>query len=293
MRELNRLGPWVQMLRPTHWMKSGFCLAALFFGGRFQDLDSWFRILPLLISISLLSSAGYVLNDVLNVAEDGQHPRKKRRPIASGAIAISQALWTAGLLVVIGMAFLWFSYGVGPVLFLCGGYLILTSLYSLVFRSLAVLDVMVLSAGFVVRVLSGAYALELPPTLWLVGCTYSLALLLGFGKRRGEFVLFQKRGEKVGESRGSLRGYSFWLLNALLAASAFFCVAAYFAFAIARGDFWLVGSCFPVAVGVSDYLRMAYRSEVVEAPEALFLKSPFLLASVVFWLLFVFLAQLS
>lgn len=293
MEQEFQLKAWVQMLRPNHWVKSGFCLAALFFGGRFLSVESWLLLAPLLVAISLLSSAGYIVNDCLNREEDRHHPRKRMRPIASGGIGVKVALFSAGGLITVSVFILKNAYGVGEVFFLATGYLILTCLYSVLFRSIPVLDVMTLSVGFVVRVLSGAYAIGLPPTWWLVGCTYSLALLLGFGKRRGELVLFRKRGENVGGTRKALKGYSFFLLDCLLAGCAFLCLATYIAFVVVRGQFWLGLSIVPVSLGVSDYIRMAWRSEVVETPEALFLRSPILLASVGSWLACVLLSQLS
>ncbi|MDQ8188868.1 UbiA family prenyltransferase [Roseibacillus persicicus] len=288
-----QLRAWVQMLRPNHWVKSGFCLAALFFGGRFLSVESWLLLLPLLVSISLLSSAGYIVNDCLNLEEDRHHPRKRRRPIASGEVGVKSALLSAGILTSFSLFLLCYAYGVKEVFFLSTGYLILTCLYSVLFRSIPVLDVMTLSIGFVVRVISGAYAVGLPPTWWLVGCTYSLALLLGFGKRRGELVLFRKRGENVGGTRKALKGYSFLLLDSLLAASALACVGTYVAFVVVRGNFFLGLSIVPVLSGVSDYIRMAWRSEVVETPETLFLRSPVLLSSVGGWLACVLFSQLG
>ncbi|MGE9268489.1 MAG: UbiA prenyltransferase family protein [Verrucomicrobiales bacterium] len=271
-------------------MKSGFCLAALFFSGRVGDSGAWLAVWPLLLAVSLLASAGYLWNDLVNVAEDRHHPRKKKRPLASGRMrkreALALALGVAGL----AFALLWWAYGGGRVFWLGAAYLALTVNYTLWLRSLPLLDVLTLSGGFVIRVLAGAYAIGVAPTWWLVLCTYALALLLGFGKRRGELVLLKKDHEKVGSTRSVLQAYNLMLLDSALGLSAVLCVGAYLSYVVGKGGFLLAASVIPVILGVSDYMRVAWRSDEVERPEHLLLKSPVLLGSVAAWLILVILA---
>ncbi|MFC0019838.1 UbiA prenyltransferase family protein [Roseibacillus persicicus] len=283
---------WVEVLRPQHWIKSGFCLAALFFGGLAGSWESWEQILPLLVSFSVLASAGYLLNDVWNREEDRHHPRKKMRPVASGQLPVGQILLVSFALAIGGLALLGFAYGfVGESalpLWHGVGYLMLTIGYSLVFREMPLLDVLVLGIGFVIRVSAGAFALGLSPTGWLLGCTYAIALVLGFGKRLGEWRLLERLQEVPGETRSALRGYTDALLRVLVGGSSFAAGGTYYAYCLSHSEReFLVLTVIPVVVGLMAYLRMAWRSAVVETPERLLFKSPVLLGSVVVWLIMI------
>lgn len=278
-----------EALRPVHWVKSGFCGAALFFSGRAFDLSAWVLLWPLLVGISLLASAGYIWNDLLNVAEDRKHPRKKTRPLASGRMGRKEAVVLALSVASVALFLLWLAYGFSWVFFLSAAYLALTFNYSLWLRELPLLDILALSSGFVLRVVAGAYAIGVAPTLWLAGCTYALALLLGFGKRKGELTLLKKGVVDVGTTRRALRGYTMMILDSALGLSAALCVLSYAGYVVDKNNIWVALSVVPVVLGVFDYMRMAWRSDEVESPERLLLHSPVLQASVAVWLLLVIL----
>ena len=268
-----------------HWIKSGFCLAALFFHGDFLNLDAWLDLLPVMVSFSLAASVGYLFNDLINADEDARHPRKRNRPVTSGRIS-RRAAWTAMVfLSVLSLGIVICSYGWGSVLLVLAGYFAISGLYSLVFRQVPFVDVLVLGLGFVVRVAVGAYALDLTPTTWLLVCTYTLALLLGFGKRKGEWRCMETHHQVVGETRRALRGYTKDLLDVLTGFCAVLAGTAYLMYCMQRPDrmpFMLTGV--PVVMGLMSYLRLAWRSETVEAPERLLMRSPVLMASLVGWL---------
>ena len=273
-----------------HWIKSGFCLAALFFHGNAYDHHAWLAVLPLLIGFSVLASAGYLLNDLLNLKEDQRHPRKRRRPLASGRLSPRVAWQTVAVLLAFAMTLLMGFYGWGKVVWIAGGYFILQILYSTFLRSLPLIDVLVLAVGFVARVGAGSYALQVydstvHPTVWLLSCTYFVALLLGFGKRKGEWLLIQQTKSQMGVTRKALRGYTSELLDVLTGCSAVLAGGTYIAYCWERPDripFVLTG--IPVMAGIMSYLRLAWRSTLVETPEWLFLHSPALVISVAAWL---------
>lgn len=176
----------------------------------------------------------------------------------------------------------------GGVFWLSCGYLVLTISYSAIFRSIPVVDVLTLGLGFVLRVAVGALALNLAPTGWLLGCTYAVSLMLGFGKRLGELRLLTKRGLKVGDSRSVLLGYSEALLCRLIGGCSLSAAGLYLAYCLTRPErFLFLLSLMPVMVGLTSYLRIAFRSEQAEMPEKLFLKNPLLAGSVIFWVLLI------
>ena len=282
----------VEALRPLHWVKSGFCLAALFLGGYFFEQQAWIDVLPMLVAMSLLSSSGYLFNDICNRDEDAQHPRKKRRAVASGRLSIVTAkLWATGVLFA-GIGILLLGYGFSITTWVGLSYLLVSFSYNLVLRGIPLVDVLVLSLGFVVRVAAGSLAIGLDPSIWLLICTYTVSLLLGFGKRRGEFFLIETGGKEIGGTRSSLRGYNMMLLDALLALTAVMAVVAYVFYVMTNDSLWSRMSIAPVVVGVSEYMRWAWRSEWVEVPEKLLGRSPVLLGAVVVWVLLIVVAGL-
>ncbi len=284
---------WLVALRTQHWIKSGFCLAALFFHGSVLEPAAWMAVLPIALCFCLISSAVYLANDIVNRAEDRRHPRKCRRPIASGQISVRRA-WLAIVLLAGGsLGFAWWFYGGGTVTGVLAGYYLLSWIYSYYLRGLPLLDVLVLATGFVARVAAGAYALQrfdltAHPTGWLLSCTYFLALLLGFGKRKGEWLLLEKTHREMGITRRALRGYTADLLDVLTGCSALLAGVIYLAYCLNRPDrIPFVFTTLPALTGLMSYLRLAWRSTVVETPERLLLKSPGLVISLAIWILLV------
>ena len=281
---MNKLVTWFEALRPLHWIKSGFCLAALFFSGEVRYFESWIALIPLLIGMSCLASAGYVWNDLYNIKEDRLHPRKRRRPLASGRMTKSGAIVLFIVMSSSGVGLLLFGYGLGSVFYVGLSYLALTMSYTLCLRSIPILDVLTLSLGFVLRVMAGAYALELAPTLWLMSCTYTLSVLLGLGKRKGEFIRMEKGKIDVGITRKSLCGYNGIMLDSCLLVSGFACVLCYVSYALSRDNLWISVSVVFVVTGVLEYFRMTSRSSEVESPERLLIHSRLLMLTVIGWL---------
>lgn len=247
-------------------------------------------MLPTVVGFSLISSAGYIFNDVRNAEEDRHHPRKRKRPVAAGAISEREAYLGFVLFALAGLGILAASYpatvGLNRVLVAGLLYFGVTLSYSSYFRKVAYLDVLVLGLGFVLRVAAGAFAIDLDPTWWLLGLTYALALLLGFGKRLGETQLAEKKQMTLGETRSSLIRYPAATLRNLVTLSGFGVMASYLAYCLlerSENPVFLL-TLAPVVTGIFSYLRMAWRTDEVEVPERLFFSSRVLLGSVLLWL---------
>ncbi|MFQ5429810.1 MAG: decaprenyl-phosphate phosphoribosyltransferase [Phycisphaerae bacterium] len=207
----------IQLARPAQWVKNVFVFAALVFGVRFDTPEAAGRILLSLAAFGvfcLLSSAVYACNDLLDHREDARHPTKKLRPVASGALSprlagvISAGLAATGLLCASQMPRGFWLTAIT--------YLALNLFYSLWAKKQALLDVILIAIGFVLRALAGAQAIQVPVSAWLVVCTFTLCLFLGFGKRRCELAAFQNN-EKASSHRATLSEYSLELLTQLLA----------------------------------------------------------------------------
>lgn len=294
MADQAKFRDWVEAVRPLHWIKSGFCLAALFFSGEAARVESWAAVLPLLAAFSGIASAGYLINDLINRKEDSAHPRKRQRPIASGRLPLYGVLLMAVVLLFCALGLMvsihGFSGMTGRATLLCIWYFFLTTSYSVIFRRIPFADVLVLGAGFVLRVAAGAYALGLEPTVWLLGCTYSVALLLGFGKRLGEWRVITLQNQEMGATRHALRKYSENTLRFIVGVLCFLAAMLYLFYTLMHSQrAELLITNVPVMLGLAEYFRLAWRSKSVEAPERLIWSSRVLAASLVSWVFLVIL----
>lgn len=196
-------------MRPRQWTKNVFIFAALVFDKQLFIVDSFLRTLAGFALFCLISSCVYIFNDLADVEADRQHPEKKKRPIASGKLPVNAA-WTAGILFVIvtlGLAY-WLAPAFAVVVAV---YFILNLAYSLSLKHIAILDVLIISAGFVLRVGAGVTLIAVERfSPWLYIVMFLLSLFLGFGKRRAELALL---AHGAGSHRKVLDGYTLPLLD--------------------------------------------------------------------------------
>ena len=279
------LGGLLRSLRPAQWLKNGFVLAPIVFSGRVGDADAWLRSLLAVAAFCAASSATYLLNDVLDREADRQHPSKRNRPIASGELGVAAALTVAVLLAVLAVAAAFILGGWFP--HVLGGYLVLTVLYSSLLKELVFIDVLVVAAGFVLRVVGGAVSINVPVSRWLLLCAYLLALYLALGKRRAELTLL---GEGAGTHRVVLGHYTLPLVDQAISVVLGATVLAYTLYTVAPETVAKVGSeglmtTVPVVLyGLLRYLYLLHRHELGGSPTRVLLIDRPLLACVVVWL---------
>jgi len=264
--------PLLVALRPTHWTKNAWLAAPLVFSGRFVHAPSLLASAGAIVAFCALSSGVYLFNDVHDAALDRSHPHKRRRPVASGALTTGSALLAGTLLLVAGLALAaWVDSTRGPAIealafglsLLSWGaaYLLINVAYTLLLKSVAVLDVLAIAAGFVVRLLAGSAALGLSPSHWLLVCGFALALLLALGKRRLELAL-PDAGES---SRPALARYSLAGLDRLLLLAAVSCLITYVLYTLSPltvsklGSRALLASLPPVALALARFLTVIKR----------------------------------
>lgn len=228
------LPPLIATLRPHQWVKNVFVGAALLFtlgelgGDPFSHTQEILRVALAVAAFCLASSSIYIINDVMDAEMDRKHPEKCKRPIASGALPVSRALVLS--LVCIGTS-AWLAQKAGTsegsVLFVVLGYALLNLLYSLRLKHIVLVDVFCIAAGFLLRVVAGAFAVGSPISEWLVICTFFLALFLALCKRHAELELL---GDESSSHRPNLREYSILFLDqttAILAACSVLAYAMY------------------------------------------------------------------
>lgn len=268
---------WLRLLRLRQWTKNGVVFAAFFFalGDARQDV-SWrlaAKAAAAALAFGLVSSAVYILNDWRDREVDALHPVKRLRPLASGAIRPVAALAVAGLLAVAGVAAGWRICPEPPfaLAWILGGYLAMQAIYTWELKRVAVVDVMIIALGFVMRALAGAVAVRVDISPWLLLCAFWLSLFLALCKRRHE----KSRLGPV--ARASLANYDKKVLDLMVAITAATVLGSYSIYTlwpdtVAKfGTPWL-GATIPfVAYGLFRYLELAYRHERAERPEEVLL----------------------
>ena len=192
-------------MRPRQWVKNLFVAAPLVFSKNLTDPAMAVRAAVALAAFCLLSGAVYAFNDIRDAEADRRHPRKRLRPVASGALGERAALAEAAVLATVALtacaALSW------PLLAVAAGYLVNNLAYSLVLKRIAFVDVLLIAAGFLLRVLAGGLAIGVPVSPWLLACTGLLASLLGFGKRAHELIRAEVAEVEAHHTRASLAGY--------------------------------------------------------------------------------------
>ncbi len=204
--------PYLQLLRPQQWVKNVFVFAGLVFGQRLGDPGSVILALLGFGCLCLISSSVYVVNDIHDREEDRLHPRKRLRPIAAGTVSVSAAALLAALLVVAGLGGSWFlSRGFFLVVVV---YLAMQGAYTFLLKHVVLLDVILIGVGFVLRAIAGVVLEGVTLSPWLVLCTFTLCLFMGFSKRRCELnALAGNGGAQATAHRRTLALYTPELLN--------------------------------------------------------------------------------
>jgi len=271
-------------MRPGEWTKNLFVFAGLLFGQRLTDSAAVVRSMAAFTIFCALASVVYLVNDVMDREQDRLHPRKRLRPIASGALQSSTARRMAVVLAIgaLGAAW-WMGMAFGTV---ATAYVFLLVLYSGPLKHIVIIDVLTIAIGFVLRVVAGAVAVEVPMSPWLLICTILLALFLGLSKRRHELTLLADGA--IGHRR-ILQEYSPYLLDQMIGVVTASTLMAYILYATShetaeKFGTSLLGLTIPFPLyGIFRYLYLVHHREGGGSPAELLLNDRPLLACVALW----------
>ncbi len=202
----------IKTMRIKQWVKNGLIFAALVFDRQLTNPTAFARTLAGFFLFCILSSTVYIINDIMDVEADRQHPRKKNRPIASGKLSIQAAWITAGIFLTATFICAYLLSPAFLVISVC--YFVLNLAYSIRLKHIVLIDVVILSIGFVLRVGGGVSLIQVERfSPWLYVVTFLLALYLGFGKRRAEIKLLSS---SAANHRKVLDGYSLPFLDQIM-----------------------------------------------------------------------------
>lgn len=283
---LNLIPALIKLARPHQWLKNGFVFAGLMFSQRWTDAPVVQSVLLAFAAFCCAASAVYVLNDWMDRHLDAQHPTKRQRPFASGAVSAPLGLFFAGLLIVLGFVL---ASGNLILLALLGIYLVMNLAYSLRFKTVPVVDVFIIASGFILRLLAGTVAVGIAPSHLLLLTGMFVALFLGFAKRKAE--TFQPPGSQ----RAVLMHYSPALLDTLIATTMTATLLAYSMFAITaesqlRHGQRLAYTVPLVVFGMLRYTYQVYRGRGEDVARDL-LRDPWIVVAGVCWLGFFLLSR--
>ncbi len=282
----------VRLLRPKQWTKNLLVFAALLFTGSFNDSGLLTVAVFAFVSMCAASSATYVFNDLKDVERDRAHPKKKNRPIAAGAVSKSVAIGLGIVLAGLGLSV---AYLLGTdSLIIVSTYLAIQVFYNLGLKRVPVADVYVIALGFVLRAGLGAAAIEVKLSGWLIFCTGALALMLGFGKRRHEFI---QQGEERETTRQSLVHYNRTALDALVimfATAAALCYGLYTLESKTAEQYPGIILTAPfVFYGITRYVLLVFTANEGGEPEEVLFRDPHLVFSIILFVIAAILAILG
>jgi 4-hydroxybenzoate polyprenyltransferase len=276
----------IKLARPSQWVKNGIVMAAAVFAGEIRDMAKMELALAAMLIFCLLSSAVYVLNDIVDREKDKIHPLKKDRPIASGKVSVGSAAIMVILLAVCGFGAAWWISKLFLVFAMA--FVAINLLYSTLLKNVVILDAMTLAFSFVARAYAGAVAVDVAASKWLLINTLLLALFLAFGKRRHELVLLE--GEATAHRR-SLSNYSPYLLDQLIGVTTASVVVMYMLYTFSDEVSAKLGTqnlymTIPFVVyGIFRYLYLIHRKQEGGSPtKVLYTDKPILL-TVLLWLI--------
>ena len=279
---------WVS-LRPYQWVKNALIFGGLIFSRSLSHWDALELTIVAFLSFCMASSSVYLLNDLRDLKEDRNHPVKSQRPLAAGLIAPRTAV-TAIAILLIGSGLMAMTL---PPAFsvILGIYFLINLAYSMGLKSIVILDVMMVSMGFVLRAVAGAVVIGVIASAWLVLCTLMLALLVSFGKRRHELMLLKTDAQN---HRVSLQDYSIQFLDLMMAISAGAAVVMYALYTMADETVQRFGSrglmlTVPFVVyGVFRYLFLVHQRRNGGDPARLFVTDRAMLLNGFLWVFAVF-----
>ncbi len=281
---------FLKLLRVEQWVKNLFVFVPLFFSGNITNLDLLLKSIFAFVVFSMIASSVYILNDYTDIESDRRHPEKKNRPLASGAISKSTAILVFILLMLFSVALIFFGHDYfardlsrfAAVIYF---YFAMNLTYTFKLKHVAIIDVCIISIGFVLRVLAGGYATGIYISQWAILLTFVLALVLALGKRRGELI----NAQISGKTRRALDGYNVQFADIALSISCTLAIICYLMFTLSAEVQQKFHSrvFYTVIFVVFAFLRYLQQTLVynkTESPTKIIYKDHYIQITLVLWL---------
>lgn len=283
---INNFRNVVKLMRPQQYVKNLFIFFPLFFAGQITNIELLLKSFVAFVAFSLTASSIYILNDIKDVEEDREHPKKKNRPIAAGLISEKTASFLIVILAILG-ALLLFSQSL-KALGVLMVYFILNIGYCYRLKHIPLIDITIIAIGFVLRVFLGSQVTGIHITHWIVLMTFLLALFLAIAKRRDDVLHFIDTGKKM---RKVIDGYNLQLVDGIMMIMASVVIVAYILYTTSaevslriQNDYLYLTTLF-VILGIMRYLQISFVEKNSGSPTKVLLKDIFLQLVLLAWIL--------
>jgi 4-hydroxybenzoate polyprenyltransferase len=278
------MADYILLLRPQHYLKNITLFFPLFFAMQISQTGLIIDTALAFFSFSCCASAIYILNDYRDIEADRLHPRKKMRPLASGAIPPTRAFILMGFLLFFGFGLMLFlSPQASCVL---AGYILMNIAYCFGLKKISILDVTFIAIGFVLRLFIGSIVGNIPLSMWIIVITFLLSLFLALAKRRDDVLVFLKTGKKM---RDSIDGYTLQFVDAAMMIMASIVIVSYLLYTTStevihklHSDHLYLTAVF-VVLGVMRYLQIALVEENSGSPTDVLLHDRFMQITILGW----------
>tara|TARA_B100000787_G_C16178549_1_gene290424 strand:+ start:691 stop:1560 length:870 start_codon:yes stop_codon:yes gene_type:complete len=280
-----KLGSTIELIRLNHYIKNFFVFLPLFFAIKITDLELLSNAFIAFIAFSFSASAVYIFNDLQDIKEDKQHPSKKFRPIASGAITQSHAIIVMLVLFVLGFSLMIFlSLQAVSIL---TAYIALNIAYSYSLKHIAIVDINIIAIGFVLRLLVGSVVTGTLLSQWIIIMTYLLALFIALAKRRDDVLIFLDTGKKM---RKVIGGYNIQFLDIAMSIMASVVIVSYILYTtspeveVRLDSENLYMTSFFVILGIMRYLKIVFIHKDSGSPTKILTTDKFMQLVMLGWL---------
>lgn len=276
----------IKLLRPKDWVKNLFLFVPSFFAGKLYDLPKIELVFGGFVAFCFLASSIYILNDYRDIQDDRKHPEKSKRPLAAGKVNKSTAMILCFALLFAGATLSYLLDRSGKFVFVAGIYYFLNLAYCLGVKNLSIVDILIVAAGFVLRVKAGAILAEVDTTEWFIIMTFLLALFMAIAKRRDDVLLKIATGT---EMRKAMKGYSLDYLNIMLALFCAILIVSYINYTVSEGAYRRFGhrlyytSIFVIA-GIMRYLQITFIHNKAGSPTEVLFRDRFIQVTLLLWI---------
>jgi len=271
---------YLTSMRPKQFIKNFFVFVGIVFSGNLLNISMLAKVTVGFLVFCLISGAVYLINDIVDIDKDRNHPRKKNRPLAAGMITVRGAATVA---VLVSAAALYSAFALSSALgIITTAYFALMILYSFYLKNIIILDVFTIATGFVLRVVAGTEVIDIYLSPWAVMCTFFLALFLALGKRRSEKIVL---GGNANSHRVSLDSYPLPLLDQMISIVTTSTIVSYFLYTFKYGQSLSSFLSVPfVLFGLFRYLYLVYADNSGGSPEEIVIKDRPLQISLALWM---------
>jgi len=282
-RQINAVA-YLKLLRPKDWAKNLFLFIPLFFAREFDNVSKLTQLFYGFIAFSCIASSIYIINDYRDREDDRKHPTKCKRPLAAGTVSPTAAIVICVILILGGFGLAYWIRD--KFLFVLAIYFLVNLGYSLGLKNIPILDIILLAAGFVLRIKSGSVIAHVFLSEWIIIMVFLLAIFMAIGKRRDDVLLKLSSGTDM---RKSIKGYNLEFLNVMLALVSAVIIVSYIMYCMSpevedRLGRRLYYTCLFVMAGLMRYLQIIYVSSDSGSPTKILYKDRFIQLTLVLWI---------